>query len=60
MSGTAGVTSQGTLAPARPSVVLQLYGGAVRRAVDVDRDLVRLQPGLLGQTGGAQTLQTET
>ena len=54
------MTSQGTLAPARPSVVLQLYGGAVRRAVDVHRYLVRLQPGLLGQTGGAQTLQTET
>ena len=54
------MTSQGTLAPARPSVVLQFYAGAVGRAVHVDRDLVRLQPGLLGQTGGAQTLQTET
>ena len=51
--------SQGTLTPAGSAVVLQLYGGAVRSAVHVDRDLVRLQSGLLGETGGAETLQTE-
>ena len=59
LSDTAGPGAQGTLAPAGPSVVLQLYAGAVRGAVHVHRDLVRLKSGLLWQTGASQAVQTQ-
>ena len=60
LPGAAGVGAQGTLAPAGAAVVLQLDGGAVGRAVHVDCDRVNLQLGLLGQTGTAQAVQTES
>ena len=49
-----------TLAPARAPVVLQLYAGAVRRAVHVDHHRVRLQLGLLRGAARAQAVQTQT
>ena len=41
-------------------MVLQLDAGAVGRGVDVDCDGVHLHLGLLGHTGGAETVQTES
>ena len=41
-------------------MVLQLYTGAVRRAVHVHRDGVDLHLRLLGETGAAEAVQTET
>ena len=49
-----------TLAPARAPVMLQLYAGAVGRAVHVDNHRVRLQLGLLRGAARAQAVQTQT
>ena len=60
LSGGAGGGALVTLAPARAPVVLQLYAGAVRRAVHVDHHRVRLQLGLLRGAARAQAVQTQT
>ena len=60
MSGGAGGSGLVTLAPARAPVVLQLYAGAVGRAVHVDNHRVRLQLGLLRRAARAQAVQTQT
>ena len=60
LSDTAGPGAQGTLAPAGPSVVLQLYAGAERGAVHVHRDRVNLQLCLLWKAGTSQAVQAKT
>ena len=60
LSGRAGGGALVTLAPARAPVVLELYAGAVRRAVHVDNHRVRLQLGLLRGAARAQAVQTQT
>ena len=60
LSGRAGGGALVTLAPARAPVMLQLYAGAVRRAVHVDHHRVGLQLGLLGGAARAQAVQTQT
>ena len=59
MSGRAGGSCLVTLAPTRAPVVLQLYAGAVGRAVHVDNHRVRLQLGLLRGAARAQAVQTQ-
>ena len=60
MSGRAGGSCLVTLAPTRAPVMLQLYAGAVGRAVHVDNHRVRLQLGLLRGAARAQAVQTQT
>ena len=60
LSGRAGGGALVTLAPARAPVVLQLYAGAVGRAVHVHHHRVRLQLGLLRGAARAQAVQTQT
>ena len=48
-----------TLAPARAPVMLQLYAGAVRGAVDVHHHGVGLQLRLLWRTTRAEAVQAE-
>ena len=60
LSGRAGGGALVTLAPARAPVVLQLYAGAVGRAVHVHHHRVRLKLGLLRGAARAQAVQTQT
>ena len=46
--------------PAGTPVVLELYGCAVGRVVDIHSDGVQLQLGLLWQTRGAQAVQAKS
>ena len=49
--------TEATLTFTWPTVVLQLYAGAVRRRVHVDHHGVGLQLGLLGRAGRAETIE---
>ena len=59
LSGGAVLGSVTTVAPTWSPVVLQLNAGAVGGPIDIHRHGVHLYLGLLGNTGGAQTIQTQ-